>query len=1042
MDNTFLENFGGLNDNSLCHILSSYIDDENGEDNQPNYITHSPYYEDKFSAFTNQKNKFTILSSNIESLNAKFGELEAFIYVLRQVNVEFSVICLQECWLPENPDSSLIQLDGYNCYIQGQSCGRKGGLVTYVNKKYKCTPIPINVDVEYHEFQFLRIAGSDLKTQIIIGNFYRPPRNNTDCTVGFIDELNLALSKLDKLSKRHEVAIVGDFNIDLLKFNSNNFTNEFLESMLSHSYHPKITLPTRLDQRYNSASLIDNIFLKLGEVSLTATSGILTSKFSDHQPYFTCLDLTKKHTKPPKYVKITKNSPDDIKGFCDELGNINFEEKLDTCPEADPNENYNIFTELVNAAKEKHMPCMLVRYRKYLHKNSKWITFGIIKSIEYRDNLHIKMNNTRSETERAILKRNLSTYNGILKKTIREAKSYYYNNCFNNLKHDIKKTWTKIDEILNRRKSYSTFPEHFNVNGKLITDKKEIANNFNKFFTTIGPELADKIGTTTSTFTDYLDEKNEAKLILNPVSDKDVAKVIDGLQTKTSFGYDSISSKLIKIMKPVVISALTIIINQSLKRGIFPDKLKIARVIPLYKKDDDKLFTNYRPISLLPTFSKIFEKIIANQFKDYFEQNQYFYKGQYGFRTNHSTELAAIDLIEKIISNMDNGRTPLCIFIDMSKAFDTLNHNILINKLKHYGINNIALNLISSYLTNRRQYVDFNGIESNYELLTTGVPQGSVLGPLLFLIYINDIVKASKFFDYTLFADDTSLSTTLKIQENNPEHVINRELGCISEWLKANKLSLNVGKTKYMVFHQRNKPIIYPKITLEDTEIECVESFNFLGITIDKQLTWKDHLNKIATKISRINGILNKLKHYLPEFIKVTIYNTLILPHLMYGVLLWGHKWKKIEIIQKKSIRIITLSKYNSHTEPLFKNLSLLRIEDIFTLSKLKFYYKYANNQLPSNILSFNFHMNQEHHEYDTRGKDKLKINRVHHAFAQYSLYYEIPKLVNSLSSPIYNKLYTHSFQGFKNYVKLSMLSSYKRNCDIVNCYVCNNLTD
>ncbi len=247
-----------------------------------------------------------------------------------------------------------------------------------------------------------------------------------------------------------------------------------------------------------------------------------------------------------------------------------------------------------------------------------------------------------------------------------------------------------------------------------------------------------------------------------------------------------------------------------LNTGIFPEKLKIAKIIPVYKKEDDTLFTNYRPISLLPTISKIFENLFLSSYIIFFLDKKLLYNAQYGFRTDHSTEYASLELVDRIIVEMDKMNTPVNIFLDLSKAFDTLNHKILIDKFEHYGVNGISNRLIESYLTNRKQYVEIDGSNSEMLALSTGVPQGSILGPLLFIIYINDIAKASELFDFIIYADDTTLSTTLEIvirntPNLNADNILNTELTNVNDWLKQNKLSLNLKKCKYMIFHTHRK---------------------------------------------------------------------------------------------------------------------------------------------------------------------------------------------------------------------------------------------
>ena len=229
------------------------------------------------------------------------------------------------------------------------------------------------------------------------------------------------------------------------------------------------------------------------------------------------------------------------------------------------------------------------------------------------------------------------------------------------------------------------------------------------------------------------------------------------MDNKSSSGYDGLSNKIIKTIKNEISKPLTLIINQMITSGIFPDYLKIAKIIPLYKKGDINSITNYRPISLLPTLSKIFERVIFIQLYTYFDDNNLLSEQQYGFRANHSAELAAVKLVDYIKYSIDRKCTPVNIYIDLSKAFDTLNFDILLYKLQYYGIRDIALKLLKSFISNRKQYVKYNVNESGFKEIKTGVPQGSILGPLLFCIYINDLATINNNFKFIMYADDTTI---------------------------------------------------------------------------------------------------------------------------------------------------------------------------------------------------------------------------------------------------------------------------------------------
>ena len=327
------------------------------------------------------------------------------------------------------------------------------------------------------------------------------------------------------------------------------------------------------------------------------------------------------------------------------------------------------------------------------------------------------------------------------------------------------------------------------------------------------------------------------------------------------------------------------------------------------------------------------------------------FSSQFGFRKGHSTSHAILDFVKTIEDALENGEYAVGVFCDLSKAFDTINHEILLEKLSHYGIRGLANDWLRSYLSDRQQFVEMNGCRSGKLPITTGVPQGSILGPLLFIIYINDLPAASE-LKTVLFADDSNLLIKGK-DLNNLCTNLNLELEGVNDFFKANKLKLNASKTKLVCFRKKSQPVDYNTLSiyLDGTRLTFEEDATFLGIKIDGHLSWEKQCNHVANIISRNNGVINRVKKLLPPQSLKILYCSLIQPHLQYGLAAWGgcqgQSKKRINIIQKRAIRTVSKSYFTSHTEPRMKDLGLLRFEDLYKLQCTTLIHDISQNRAP-----------------------------------------------------------------------------------------------
>ena len=418
--------------------------------------------------------------------------------------------------------------------------------------------------------------------------------------------------------------------------------------------------------------------------------------------------------------------------------------------------------------------------------------------------------------------------------------------------------------------------------------------------------------------------------------------------------------------------------------GVYPDKLKIAKVIPIYKKGSKSDVSNYRPISILSCLNKIFEKLLCKRLYKFLTSKNCFYKYQFGFRENHSTLQALIETVDSIKLDIDNNNIVCGIFADLSKAFDTVDHSILIKKLDYYGIRGIAKELISSYLTNRKQFVLVNGSKSKYLPITCGVPQGSVLGPLLFLLFINDIVNSCPAAKLVIFADDTSVFFSNK---NINQLIIQAEqtLKQLMKWFEANRLTLNTSKSNFIIFRTVQRKIVDlpEKINVCGKNVYRTDKIKYLGVLIDEHLTWKHHITELRNSLRRYFPIFYNIRSYLQLENCRSIYYAYLYSRIKYGIPIYGMAnagdLKPIQTLQNKLMKVLLNKNYLFSTDQLHTDLKILKIDDILKQEVLIFVFCQYNNLLPE-IFNNYYTTFSNIHTIETRGSDKQFIIPPHNS--------------------------------------------------------------
>ena len=1046
-----LELLSSLDCNSVFHQFS-----ESSSENE--LILPSPFdlnniescYWDTEKLSHKFSNSTVFLHQNIQGIPCKYDNFVTFLNNLSgpKAHSRPSVLAISETWLTDHNASS-FDIVGYHPFISNHrkdNSGR-GGVGLYIKDDIEYVERPdLSKFVPFvFESQFVSLKSSS----ITLGVIYRTPDSNCDDFLLIYEEI---LNQLR--NERNQFFLLGDFNLDLLKFNKDPSVTNFSNTTFEKGCIPVITKPTRIGP--SSATCIDNIIMN--RVNKNFCSGIIVEDVSDHFPVFYSFQLNESRTS-------TKSSKQHVRQFKHNFSKQNLDNlrsqlsDLDwstiTCTE-DPVIAASLFNKTISETVEVACPRTKMKRGGKHSTEQPWFTSGLRISSKRKNNLFKKA--YKSPRRLSFYRHYRNVYNSLIKL----AKKNYYSKLLFNVKNDMKKTWGVLNEIISKPSSQSPIPKalflskenSFSCN---LNDPSQIAEFFNNFFSSVGQRISSSVMQNDISALDFMDDISvKDSFFLLPTSQKEIIEIVMSLESKSSSGHDNVSNKLVKEIIPCIAAPLSHIFNLSLQTGTVPDLYKVAKVIPLFKGGDKKNPDNYRPISLLPTFSKILEKIVYKRLIKFLLKYNILYEKQYGFLKGRSTEQAMIDIILKITEAIENKKFSLGVFLDLSKAFDSISHSILLKKLFRYGIRGVALDWFKSYLNKRQQYVEIDNCRSSTQLIEHGVPQGSVLGPLLFLVYVNDMPSVSNILNFILFADDTTCLFDAPSLEDLFTSV-NNELSNLSHWFTANKLCINISKTNFIIFMTKQKERHqtagnYQCISLNSSSIKRKDSTKFLGLFLDKNLTFQVHLDYIKIKLTKTLYALRRAATILPVKDMKILYTALFLPHINYGLLAWGGTCKRegkyhslnygvtsnsmrslndIFILQKRALRIVTRSNSRAHHIPLCYDLKLIDLPDLYSLKALSFCHDYFHGNLPPSLCNlFTF--------YYARG-DKLVIKTQYRRtnLASSAIINTLPNIWNELPREIHLDIFKpkgHFLQSVKRY----FFSKYKNwSCNKLCCNVC-----
>lgn len=953
-----------------------------------------------------------IIHLNIRSIKKHFEELIIYINTIIE---KIDIIVLSETWDVE--EVSDFNIPNFNIYYNHSKQNQNDGLIIYIKNT-------INVSVSTYVMSETILLRCSIKiNNITLGltASYRPPSINTNT---YITELNHYIKNLEK---NNVEVFIGDININLSNEQGVE-VNTYLNNLNENGYISHINKYTRKTE--NSRSIIDHIFIKTDNNILNKAckmnAAIIETDITDHYSLALAITFNDKINKCQKLTTTIKKI---------DFNKLNQFLKKETWAEVIRNnsiqDSYDLFI-------KKFQQIILdstsiIKVKKCNFKIKPWITQGLINSIKHRDNLKKKLiKNFTAEN-----KVEYTRYRNFLNKLIRNTKNNYYQNEIIQAGTDYKKVWEIINCAANKvtKKVRASDINIINDNNEEICDNEEKANIFNNFFTNIGQKMLEKIETVNELPNDFIVNKHIASSIyLVPVTKTEVIEIINTLKNKSSPGPDGIDVYVIKNVVNHISAPLVHLINLSFTTGILPKQWKESVVSPVYKTGDKKNPNNYRPISVINNIAKIFEKCVKNRLLNFFEKHGVITERQYGFIKNKSTQHAILDLINHLTTNLNKSKKCLAVFLDLAKAFDTVSHRALINRMYNVGIRGPALRILENYLLNRTQYTKVANKISDPCNITIGVPQGTVLGPILFLIYMNNIANLKQFCGHLVsYADDTAMVFVGDTWDEVYKEA-EKSLYITQQWLSYSLLNLNVHKCKFLTFSltsedQPNNDHLCIHNTKCNFRQNCScpyvqkeKKVKYLGIIVDQHLRWDDHTNYLNKKIRLLTHIFYSLRDILHKRNFLLVYNSLIESVLRYCIVIWGGLYNNalnnLQRTQNGLLKIILKKPRLYSTELLYSECGIFDIKALFYYHCLLYMFNKYNPELLSNKT------------YQTRSVSNkwVDIPLYRKSHLQRFVFYVGPKLFNIL--PPYLKT-IKSYNLYKKEIKKFILDKKITKADI-----------